>query len=91
MDEVTAWTSDELIRIGASDELEIVSLRRDGTLRDPVTIWVVRHGGDLYVRRRRTGLRHFGNAGAVPDVLLAHRQGRPRPPPADEIAAVSRS
>jgi hypothetical protein len=50
MGEVTAWTSDELTRIGEADELEIASLRRDGTLRDPVTIWVVRHGDDLYVR-----------------------------------------
>jgi hypothetical protein len=47
---MTAWTSDELIRIGAADELEIASLRADGTLRRPVTIWVVRYGDDLYVR-----------------------------------------
>jgi hypothetical protein len=25
-------------------------INRDGTLRDPVTIWVVRHDDDLYVR-----------------------------------------
>jgi hypothetical protein len=47
---MTAWTSDELNRIGAAEELQISSLRRDGTLRNPVTIWVVRHGDDLYVR-----------------------------------------
>ena len=47
---MTAWTSDELTTIGAADELEIASLRDDGTLRKPVTIWVVRHGDDLYVR-----------------------------------------
>jgi len=45
-----AWTSDELDRIGAAEELELASVRRDGTLRDPVTIWVVRDGDDLYVR-----------------------------------------
>jgi hypothetical protein len=44
------WTSDELDRIGTADELQIVTLRRNGTLRKPVTIWVVRHGADLYVR-----------------------------------------
>ena len=44
------WTSDELTRIGGAEELEVASLRRDGTLRNPVTIWVVRHGDDLYVR-----------------------------------------
>jgi hypothetical protein len=44
------WTSDELSTIGAAEELEIASVRRDGTLRNPVTIWVVRNGDDLYVR-----------------------------------------
>ncbi len=47
---MTTWTSDELTRIGAAEELMIASRRRDGTLRDPVTIWVVRVGDDLYVR-----------------------------------------
>lgn len=45
---MTAWASDDLSKIGAAEELEIASLRRDGTLRHPVTIWVVRHGDDLY-------------------------------------------
>jgi hypothetical protein len=47
---MTAWTGDELSTIGAADEVQIESLRDDGTLRRPVTIWVVRHGDDLYVR-----------------------------------------
>jgi len=47
---MTTWTSDELTRIGTAEELEIASLRRDGTLRKPVTIWVVRLGDELYVR-----------------------------------------
>src|SRR5881396_205282 len=47
---MSVWTSDELDRIGGSEELEIASVRRDGTLRSPVTIWAVRHGDDLYVR-----------------------------------------
>ena len=45
-----AWTSDELEKIGAAEELQLASMHRDGTLRKPVTIWVVRHGDDLYVR-----------------------------------------
>ena len=45
-----AWTSNELSRVGAAEELQIASVRRDGTLRNPVTIWVVRHDDDLYVR-----------------------------------------
>jgi len=47
---MTRWTSDELTKIGKAEELQIASLRRDGTLRSPVTIWVVRLGDDLYVR-----------------------------------------
>jgi hypothetical protein len=47
---MNAWTSDELNRIGTAEELQIASLRSDGTLRKPVTIWVVRLGDDLYVR-----------------------------------------
>jgi hypothetical protein len=47
---MTAWTSDELTKIGTAEELEIASLRDDGTLRKSRTIWVVRVGDDLYVR-----------------------------------------
>ena len=47
---MTPWTSDELNKIGKAEELQIASLQRDGTLRKPVTIWVVRLGDDLYVR-----------------------------------------
>jgi len=44
------WTKDDLERIGKADELQLASRRRDGTLRKPVTIWVVRLGDNLYVR-----------------------------------------
>jgi hypothetical protein len=47
---MTEWTNDELTKIGYAEELRIASLRGDGTLRKPVTIWVVRLGDDLYVR-----------------------------------------
>ena len=47
---MTTWTGEELNRIGKAEELQIASLRRDGTIRNPVTIWVVRVGEDLYVR-----------------------------------------
>ncbi len=54
---MTMWTNEELSKIGKAEELEIQSLRHDGTLRSPVTIWVVRLGDDLYVRavNGRTG------------------------------------
>jgi hypothetical protein len=70
------WNSDEVARIGAADELQISSVRPDGTLTTAVTIWVVPHGDELYVRSangstggwyRRTQLRHQGHirAGGV--------------------------
>ena len=55
---MTAWRSNEISSIGSADELDLASLRLDGTLRNPVTIWVVHHGDDLYVRsvNGRTGV-----------------------------------
>ncbi|MDX2529733.1 DUF2255 family protein [Streptomyces europaeiscabiei] len=50
---MATWTSDELNRIAGADELEMAPLRRDGTLRAPVPIWVVRDGENLYVRSFR--------------------------------------
>jgi hypothetical protein len=47
---MTAWTSAELAKIGGAEEVQIAPLRRDGTPQEPVTVWVVRHGDDLYVR-----------------------------------------
>jgi hypothetical protein len=47
---MSTWTNEELDRIGEAEELDIASVRSDGTQRKPVTIWVVRHGDDLFVR-----------------------------------------
>ena len=67
---MTTWTSNELNKIGTAEELQIASLRQDGTLRKLVTIWVVRLGDDLYVRSvngrngswfRGTQVRHEGH------------------------------
>src|SRR5512135_1794058 len=74
--QLTAWTSDELKKIGTAEELQIAAFRNDGTLRKPVTIWVVRLGDELYVRSvngrtsawfRGTQVRHEGHiqAGGV--------------------------
>jgi hypothetical protein len=65
---MTGWTSDELARIGTAQELQIASLRRDGTLRNPRTIWVVRVGDDLYVRSM------YGRAGGwFPGTQVRHQ------------------
>ena len=42
------WTDDELRRVGAATELQIASLRDDGSLRPYVTIWTVRVGDQAY-------------------------------------------
>ena len=47
---MNSWTSNEFDKIASAEELQIASVRADGTLRKPVTIWVVRHGDGLYVR-----------------------------------------
>jgi hypothetical protein len=61
------WTNEELTRIGAATELQIASRRRDGTLRNPRTIWVVRVGDDLYVRSM------YGRAGGwFPGTQVRH-------------------
>jgi hypothetical protein len=73
---MATWTRDELRKVEAAEELEVASVRRDGTLGSPVTIWVVRVGDDLYVRSwkgrnsawfRATQERHAGHieAGGV--------------------------
>ena len=49
----TAWTTEELDRIGAADELEIAARRADGSYDPYTTIWVVRAGDDVYVRSWR--------------------------------------
>jgi hypothetical protein len=81
---MTTWTSDELNKITGAEELKIASFRRDGTLRNPVIIWVVRLGNDLYVRSaygrtpawfRGAQARHEGriNAGGIEkDVAFEH-------------------
>ena len=47
---MTAWTEEELGRIGEAQELQLASERPDGTLRPYVTMWVVRADAELYVR-----------------------------------------
>ena len=47
---MNGWMSEELAKIDTAEELDVRSVRSDGTLRSPTTIWVVRHGDDLYIR-----------------------------------------
>jgi hypothetical protein len=73
---VTIWTTDELDRIGAADELDVTANRT------PVPIWVVRAGDDLYVRSwkgaggswyraaRARGAGHVSAGGVEKDVAF---------------------
>ncbi len=65
-----AWSAHELTAIAAASELAITSRRDDGTLRKPVTIWVVAVGEDLYVRSVR------GSQGSWYRGTREHNQGR---------------
>ena len=47
---MSRWAQIELDAIDAAQELALASARGDGTLRRPVTMWVVRVGEDVYVR-----------------------------------------
>jgi len=47
---MTTWTADELNTIGNSEELEISPRKRDGSLRKPLPVWVIRVGDGLYIR-----------------------------------------
>jgi hypothetical protein len=56
---MTHWTSDQLDKVGRAQEVQIASVRRDGTLTKPVTVWVARQGDDLYVRSVRGRNAHW--------------------------------
>src|SRR5215510_5020034 len=97
---MSKWTKNEIDKIAAADELELASAVSDGTLRKPVTIWVVRHGDDLYVRSaygsnsgwfRGTQDRHQGRiqaGGVEKDVTFVEEND---PDINDQIDAVYRT
>ncbi|HXF30879.1 MAG TPA: DUF2255 family protein [Solirubrobacterales bacterium] len=47
------WNPTQLGQIAGAREIEICSLREDGSLTKPVTIWAVQVGAELYVRSVR--------------------------------------
>ena len=47
---MSGWPPNELDRIDRAQELTLASARGDGSLRRPVTMWVVRDGNNVYVR-----------------------------------------
>ena len=47
---MSVWTEDQLRRINAAQEVDIAPVRRNGELRRPTPIWIVRAGNEVYVR-----------------------------------------
>jgi hypothetical protein len=64
------WNPTELATIAGEREIEISSLREDGSLTKPVTIWAVRVGEELYVRSVR------GDAGGWYKAAERRHEGR---------------
>lgn len=81
---MTSWTTDQLNRIAAGDELQIATQRSYATMHRPVPVWVVRHGDAVYVRSyrgtdggwyrgaRAHGRGHVSANGVEADVTFAH-------------------
>ena len=47
---MTSWSQDDLGRLGGAGEVEVSSVRRDGSLSRARTVWIVRVGDQLYLR-----------------------------------------
>lgn len=71
-----SWTAEQLKQLGDTEEMRIATVRRDGSLRPPVVVWMVRVGDEVYTRSvngpnaawfRGTRVRQDGHvdAGAV--------------------------
>ncbi|MFJ4834419.1 DUF2255 family protein [Streptomyces sp. NPDC088747] len=83
---MTQWNDKELDGIGTAEDLDLASEPADGSLREPVTMWVVRAGDHLYVRSvkctdgpwyRGTRSRQQGRveAGGVREDVTFHEAG----------------
>jgi hypothetical protein len=47
---MSEWTAHDLEAFGDPQEITIQTTRKDGSLRKPVIVWIVRVGDGLYVR-----------------------------------------
>ena len=84
---MSRWTEEELHRVDAAQEIDIAPVRRNGALRRPTPIWIVRAGDDLYVRAayeankgwhgvaRTSGQARISTAGFERDVSIEDADG----------------
>jgi hypothetical protein len=96
---MTSWTTADLTRFGDAQEVRVAGMRRDGSLRTPVIVWVVRVGDDLYTRSvngpdaawfRGTRAQHRGQitaGSAITDVDFVDVDGQDN----DEVDAAYRA
>jgi hypothetical protein len=89
------WSADELRQLGDAVELQLATVRRDGSQRKAFRVWVVRAGDQVFVRAvggrespwfRGARSRHEGHVsvpGLTADVGLLEWDGS-----ADEVEAV---
>jgi hypothetical protein len=64
----TSWPAEELFRLGDTEQIDISTRRRDGSLRPFVPIWVAAVDGAVYVRSYRgMGGAWFRHASTHPD------------------------
>jgi hypothetical protein len=47
---MTSWSPDDLGRLGGAGEVEVSSVRRDGSRSRPRTVWIARVGDQLFLR-----------------------------------------
>ena len=84
---MSTWTEDELRRVGDARELHIQTARPDGTVRNPIPIWHVRVGNDIYIRSahgpdngwfrraKQTGLGRIDSGGVTREVAFEPAPG----------------
>ena len=67
---MSRWSQEDLDRLGGAEEVEVSSVRRDGSMSRTRTVWIVRVGDQLYLRSVT------GPDGAWYRLTRAFRQGR---------------
>ena len=87
MTQTDRWTDDEIDRLSREDEIHLSSIRRDGSVRRPVRMWMVTDGGAVYVRAvkgvdgpwyrhvRATDQARVTSAGVTADVVVEDASG----------------
>src|SRR5215213_1697357 len=80
---MAGWTPEQVAEIAFPQEVQVITRRRDGSLRAPTTIWIVGDGDRLFVRSTNgptaawfraaigTGSGQIVSDGRVSDVTFA--------------------